>query len=162
MRGCTRAGKSVLSRLLAADGSFAYLEMDAYKRQKYGSAWMCNPNVDFPAMGKLAKTYLRDGKRVIVEESFVEKAHVAAVVRWAGFELDDVRVAYAWIELSFEEAVLRKPDSKFPIERLRAEYARYSTRWEAPDELIIHTAGLSESAAVTRIREHLNQYSSFN
>jgi predicted kinase len=152
MRGCTRAGKSVLSSEIGQWPGGVRLEMDAYKRQKYGTPWMCNPDVDFPAVGKLAKAELRRGKSVVVEESFVEKTHVAMLVRWAGFELDSPNVVYVWLELSLEQALARKPDSKFPLERLRAEYARYPNRWVAPNELVIRTADMSADSAIEMIR----------
>jgi hypothetical protein len=69
MRGGTRAGKSVLSTQIGAWPNWTRIEMDAYKRQKYGTPWMCNPDVDFPAVGKLAKAALRRDQSVVVEES---------------------------------------------------------------------------------------------
>jgi hypothetical protein len=157
MRGGTRAGKSVLSTQIGAWPNWTRIEMDAYKRQKYGTPWMCNPDVDFPAVGKLAKAALRRDQSVVVEESFVDKAHVAALVRWAGFELDSRNVVYVWLELSLEQALARKPESKFPLERLRAEYARYPNRWIAPNELVVRTADVTEMGAIELIRSRIHR-----
>jgi len=114
LRGCTRAGKSTVLRLLSAVEGIATLEMDAYKKTKYGSAAICNPAIDFPAIGKNAKRLLRDHRAVVVEESFVDKPHVAAVARWAGFDLDSPSLLMVWLDLTLAQAVERKKESPFP------------------------------------------------
>lgn len=91
---------------------------------KYGTASACNPGVDFPVAGKLANAELKRGLSVVVEENFVDKSYVANVVRWAGFELDSPRLSYVWLDLAFEQTLARKPDSKFPKEKLRAEHQK--------------------------------------
>jgi len=147
LRGCTRAGKSTVLRLLAQSAGIATLEMDAYKRAKYGSAAACNPHIDFPAIGKEAKRLLRGHRAVVVEESFVDKPHVAAVARWAGFDLDSPALLLVWLDLTLAEALQRKLDSPFPRAALEAEFARYAGRYLPAGERRFDMAATSAEAA---------------
>lgn len=121
--------------------------MDAYKKTKYGSAAICNPAIDFPAIGKNAKRLLRDHRAVVVEESFVDKPHVAAVARWAGFDLDSPSLLMVWLDLTLAQAVERKKESPFPRTALEAEYARYGDRFIAAGECRLDMAARSAEAA---------------
>ena len=139
--------------MLAEREGIATLEMDAYKKAKYGTAAACNPAIDFPAIGKEAKRLLRTHRTVIIEEGFVDKAHVAAVLRWAGFDLDSPAVLCVWMQLTLEQALERKKDSPFPLSGLQAQYARYAARYVPANERLLDMSQTSAEAARDSILE---------
>ncbi len=154
LRGCVRAGKSTVSKALAESPHVRVIEMDAFKYQKYGTARACNPSVDFPAIGRLAKAALKDGFDVVLEEAFVEAAHLKTTIRWAGLEPSSPQVICVWMDCTFDAALLRKGRG-LPPDALKAQYARYAQRYVPENELLLDTTPLDPAAVALRLASEL-------
>ena len=141
LRGCVRAGKSTVCKTLAESPNVRVIEMDAYKREKYGTSRACNPTTDFPAIGRLAKAALKQGFDVILEEGFVEEAHVKMTIRWAGLEPSSPQLVCVWMDCALDVAMQRKGRG-LPPDALAVQYARYAQRYVPDNELLLDTSPL--------------------
>lgn len=154
LRGCVRAGKTTVCKALATSPRVKIIEMDAFKREKYGTSHACNPTVDFPAIGRIAKAALKDGFDVVLEEGFVEEAHVKSTIRWAGLEPSSPHVVCVWMECTLDAALLR-PSRGLSPDGLAAQYARYAQRYVPSNEVLLDTTSLAPAAVEVRLMSAL-------
>ena len=145
LRGAMGAGKSSVALTLQTYiDKLIVIEIDAIKKEKYGTTEICNPKIDFEEAGIQAKKALKNGYHVIVVETLCEKQHVEYLLNGAGL-LDgiyDTSLSFAWLGCSVKTA-LRRNKTRFYPQTVKHQHRRYTTCIRYENELVIRTDRLS-------------------
>jgi len=143
LRGAMGAGKSdVTKELRQRRPALKVIEIDDLKRAKYGTTEKCNPPVDFPEAGRLAKADLDDGCHTVVVEPLCEVEHLQFVLNATGRSENSPDVSIVWLDCSLETAIARK-GAAYPRSVIEGQHRRYAGRYRPKGEVVIATDRVS-------------------
>lgn len=150
LRGKTGSGKSTLQDLIVKTFQYKKVEIDEIKIKKYGTTTQCNPAVDFKEAGLIAKGLLLNGHNVVVEEAFLEKAHVDYLLQ--GLENLATLTIYIRLECSEPTAMTRKSET-LNNRTIQFQYGRPIDNIDG--ELIFNTDNSTSEDIIEEIRDKL-------
>lgn len=151
LRGCTGAGKSSVAKSMAGIiPSLAVVEVDDIKMRRHGTTTICNPDVDFPEAGKIARAYLDNGLDVVIVEPFVSPEWYQQMLDGAGMTEDSPGTLSVWLACTETNAIIRKAGELSP-DIVKQQFQSYPSRYKPENELVI----LTDDVPVSKVTEEI-------